>query len=554
MVAKIRALVVDDDPRMIATVQARLGRVLGWEVEWETATDADEGHRLMASSATPFDLVIADLMFSREDVPDLDDPRGHDLIQDARLRSAHTFILAISTGRDYLPDLMDEARKRGANHVVRRAEFSTASKVHSPLAIANEIREHLLDNGTVSACEVMSDPRDPGIQGLLHQVGEATVGRLYSKIIGAGGHRAERIELRFLSPGASGASVCTVTAHVDGVGRLSHILKLSQAQELLAREAERGKRAAEVLPPHLLVQHRPPRVVGPVNGWYALGGPLIERATTFRAWLAGQTPPDPDVVGDVLEGLFVDGLGHVYADGRPEATEPLVYFSFTPYRQRCILQALDELKEALERPDGGGLAAEAAKLVADLTLFVTERRLPGIPQRAIPGTTYVCYGHGDLNAGNVLVSSALHPRPQVIDMSNFGLAHWAADPAWLAVDLLMRSVDAGTESMLFTGFTTWRVLTSRFSVGRPDLTAMTRTPATVAALSALSWIATNLHRVSPTMRPSLAESAHRWEWHMALARSLLRSTYHSDIPHAKRTLAFAAAYDQLTAAAEAIRS
>jgi hypothetical protein len=39
---------------------------------------------------------------------------------------------------------------------------------------------------------------------------------------------------------------------------------------------------------------------------------------------------------------------------------------------------------------------------------------------------------------------------------------------------------------------------------------------------------------------------------MALARSLLRSTYHSDIPHAKRALAFAAAYDQLTAAAQAI--
>ena len=51
------------------------------------------------------------------------------------------------------------------------------------------------------------------------------------------------------------------------------------------------------------------------------------------------------------------------------------------------------------------------------------------------------------------------------------------------------------------------------------------------------------------MRPSFARSRYRWEWHLALARSLLRSTYHSDIPHAKRALAFAAAHDQLNAAA-----
>ena len=63
-----------------------------------------------------------------------------------------------------------------------------------------------------------------------------------------------------------------------------------------------------------------------------------------------------------------------------------------------------------------------------------------------------------------------------------------------------------------------------------------------------------LHRVCPVMQPSLAESGYRWEWHLSLARNLLRCTYHSDIPHAKRALAFAAAYDQLNAAAETLPS
>jgi CheY-like chemotaxis protein len=550
--ARIRALVVDDDPRLVDSMKTRIGREIGWDVAWESATDVDEGRRLIKSSVAPFDLVIADLMFPREDFPDQDEPRGLDLVKEASDRSPYTFILAISTGREHMPDLMDQARQTGAHHVVRRIEFSTASAVHSPAAIAAEIRTHLLDNGTVATCEVTSDPRDPGIQGMLHQVGEPTVARLYAKILEHSGHLAERIDLRFLTQGASGASVCAVNAYVDGSRRVSHILKLSQAKDQLVREAERGKRAAEVLPPNLLIQHRPQHVVGPVNGWYALGGPFIGRATTLHGWLLS-TQPSPLAVGDVMEELFVDGLADVYADGRAQSGEPLDSFSFTPYRQQCILQVLDELKEALEREDGGALGADAAVVARDLRAFVTERRLPGgVPQRDIASETYVCYQHGDLHAGNVLVSTGLRNRPLLIDTSHCDMAHWATDPACLAVDLLMRSVDAGTESMLFTGLGTWRTLAASFSAGEPVLAAMTTTPATTAALAAMAWLATNLHRVTPTMLPSPNQSRYRWEWHMALARALLRVTYHRDIPHAKRALALVAAHDQLKAAAAAI--
>ena len=551
--AQIRALVVDDQPKMVESMRMRLGREIGWEVDWKTAGNVDEGQSLMASSYEPFDLVIADLMFPREDFPDDLEPRGLDLIKAARRHSGQTFILAITTGQDHLHDLVDDARHLGAHHVVRRNDFSTTSQVHSPAAIAAKIREHLLDNGTVRTCEVTADLRDPGIQGLLHQVGEATVARLYSKVLAVNGHQTGQIELRFLTPGASGASICTATAHVDGIGRVSHFLKLSQARELLDREAERGIRAAEVVSSHLLVQHRPSYSVGPVNGWYALGGPFIEPATTLRGWLlAKEQPPEPAAIADVLEALFVDGLTHVYGDGRYARTTPLDSFSFAPYRQRCILEVLDELSEALERDDGGSLGADAVPIARELRAFVVDRSLPGsIPLRDIPEEMYECHAHGDLHADNVLIATGRHPRPLLIDTSHFGMAHWATDPAWLAVDLLMRSVDAGSESMLFTGFGTWRTLAARFGAGEADLAAVTATPATSAALAALSWIATNLHRITPVMSPAAAQS-HRWEWHVALARSLLRCTYHSDIPHAKRALAFVAAYDQLNAAAEAL--
>ena len=70
-VPRIRALMVNDDPRLLNSTQTRIGREISSEVDWKSATDVDEGRRLIASSVPPlFDLVIADLMFPREDFPD----------------------------------------------------------------------------------------------------------------------------------------------------------------------------------------------------------------------------------------------------------------------------------------------------------------------------------------------------------------------------------------------------------------------------------------------------------------------------------------------------
>jgi nucleoside phosphorylase/CheY-like chemotaxis protein len=548
---KIRALVVDDVTEVNENTTARFSRAFtgfGWDIDWTTATTVDQGQQLIASSLPPFDLVIADLMFPREDVADLYEQRGLDLVRDAVQRSARTFVLVISTGRDYLPDLMDEARRLGAHHVVRRVDFSTGSQLHSPAAIAAEIQAHLLNNGAVAACAVSADQQDPAVQGLLQQVGEPTIARLCAMILEASKHATRRIELRYLTRGASGALVCTVTAQVESMGQMSHVLKLSRAKELLADEAHRGQWAAEILPAHLLVQHRPAHPVGPVNGWYALGGPLVKRATTLRQWLSGA--PVKQDVEDVLEALLVEGMGPSYAEGQFESQEPLASFAFPHHRQSSVLESLSELHEALVRPDGGGLDGEAARrLVTDVTAFVTERHLPRVLKWSIPRQIYTCYVHGDMHGGNVLVSAGRHPLPQLIDPSLFGIAHWATDPACLAVDLLMRGVDAGAESMFFTGFGTWRELALSFSLGASDLSSVTSTGRTRAALDALSWIAANLHRLQPHARDEL-----RWEWHAGLARQFLRFTYHVDIPHPKRALAFAAANDQITAAAAAIEA
>ena len=216
---KIRALVVDDVPRLIDSIKLRLGREISqatdWMVEWETANDADLALELLASADLPFDLVVADLLFPLEDFPDEPEPRGLDIIRSARQHCPRAFILAITTGDDHMHDLWTTPGSAGAHHVVRRNDFSTTSLVHSPAAIARNIRGHLLDNGTVPTCEVIADPATQACRGCCNRSVSATIARLYARMLEADGRQTDRIELRFLTPGASGAWVCGVTALVS---------------------------------------------------------------------------------------------------------------------------------------------------------------------------------------------------------------------------------------------------------------------------------------------------------------------------------------------------
>jgi hypothetical protein len=553
----IRGLIVDDIEDWIELVTGRLNREfgrLGWQIIWTATTDVDEGHRFISTASPPYDLVVADLLFVRKDIPDRQEARGLEIITEAKQRSALTFILAISIGDDSTPDLMAEATRRGAHHVVLRDLFSVMSKEHSPAAIAEEISTHLSHNGSVEICAITAEDQDPAVQGLLNQVGRATLAGLNRKVLEASGNSAQTAHVRFLTPGASGAAVCVVTSECVMTSEVSpkrvrHVLKLSRAGDLLAQEADRGQRAADLLPANFLVQYRPAQAVGPVNGWYALGAPLVERATTLRAWLA--TGPARGAIEDVLARLFVDGLGQIYADGDEVPGTPLTSYAFPHHRQRRILHALDELTEALSRPDGGNFAA-GSDLVANLTAFVADNQLMGVSSRSIPRQTHVSWAHGDLHGGNVLVTDGGRPVPLLIDTAEFGQAHWASDPACLAVDLLMSSVDAGAESMFFTGFNTWRQLARQFGEGIPDLTAVNESAGTAAALAALSWLAINLSRFCAALRDEEAAATHRWEWHVALAAYLLRASYRTDIPPPKRAVALVAARDQLATAARSL--
>ncbi|GGL64733.1 hypothetical protein GCM10010129_05390 [Streptomyces fumigatiscleroticus] len=537
----IRGLMVDDEERNQRRSMARLNThfaKIGWHVQWETRTEPDEGQERIRQSDPPYDVVLIDLLFAREDLPDLPEPRGLELIAEAKERSERTYIIAVSSGDDSMPDLFDRARRCGAHHVFRRYEFTQGSLDNSPAAIVRAVRAHLLDNGTVRTIRVEADAEDPAVQSIVDEVGEPTLSQLYSRILEAEGTETAAMRLDYLAPGASGALVCSVAAHAPGSPVLRHVLKASRNGQALVHEAQQNARAAKVFPALLLIRQRPERPVGPVNGWYALGAPLPERATTLRDWLASGPPPRD--VEDVMIKLFAEGLRSAHAENR-EVGPPLTgLLRFRPLRRRLVLQALAEYGPALVRPDGGGLA-DVRELTRELKSFLEEGRPLGVPLSELARPTATTYAHGDLHGGNVLICRGRYPTPVLIDTSAFGRLHWAADAARFGVDLLMRSVDAGVESMFFARFPVWRELAGCLGRRTAPPPAGPGTPGTAAALAALAWLTGNLHQFCP----DAAEPERHWEWHVMLAEYLLRAACHPDVPAPKRALALVAAHDRL---------
>lgn len=481
-VDSIQALLIDEDEDNLTAVPERLRypfAQLGWLVVWTTAKDPGQVRELFSVPGAAYDLIVVDLpAAAREGAGHTvsgavngtgagtavtgSTRAGLNLICEARERFPGAFILAISGGDAQRPDLLAEARRSGAHRVLWRYEFSVDAPENSPTAIATEIHNHLLDTGAVAPIAVTYDELDPNIQALVHAIGEPTLCRLYARILDAAGRTTRNMSLGYIAPGYSGAAVCAVTAALDNSGvRTHHVLKVSLDKDALTREAQRGAEAEALLRPALLARQSPPYPVGPVNGWYALASQLQGSALTLRDWLARGA--SDAAVEDVFAALFTDGLGGVYTDTAQEIDTPADLLRTPYYRQRRVLHAVKELSPVLTHPDGCRLPESLVEeLTVRLTAFVTEGRIGAAdPQRTASRPTYGTFSHGDLHATNVLVYEGRHPEPTVIDASRFGHAHWATDPARLAVDLLMHSVDPGAASMFFTGFDRWREVAAR---------------------------------------------------------------------------------------------
>jgi len=573
-VDSFQALLIDGDPLGRAAVPGRLGAhlaELGWSPSWETAADAREARLILGGPDRFFRLIVVDLAAGGP-------CDGLDLVEEARECFPDAFILAVGpqgAPGDPWPKLFADARYRGAHRVLRRNDFEAGSPGGGPRAIASAVHDHLLEAGVFDPIAAVYDEDDPHVLALVHEVGEPALVGLYLRVLEIRGWSARRMRIRFLAPGSagpaaiegragpSGAAVYAVESEVRGAGlpaeglRVHHVLAVDRDRGALSEEAKRGVAAATLLRGSPLVRQEPGYPVGPVGGWYALVSRVHGQPRTLSRWLAAG--PEPQRIEDLFEALFTDGLGGLYADTLDPGGSAAALFWAPPHVQRRIASALDELGPALSNPLGCGLA-DAARYVERLRAFVLEGRIGAGPELSatspLPSRpTFRVHSHGNLTADTVLVSyDSRHPQPTVIDTRRFGPAHWAADPARMAADLLLRAVDGGIQGAFFTGLPVWRALAGRLGRLEPLDEAAGRDQGTVAALRALSWLTRNLRGFNPAVAAELDFEAHRWEWHAALAGEFLCGAADPSLPTPKRALAAVAAYDQLSAAESALLS
>jgi hypothetical protein len=111
----------------------------------------------------------------------------------------------------------------------------------------------------------------------------------------------------------------------------------------------------------------------------------------------------------------------------------------------------------------------------------------------------------------------------------------------LVADIILRVLDSPAELYFWQRFEDWRRIASdagNLAVNIGDEAA------NAAGVAALNWIGSHREQLLPELRTP----ERWWEWHVALAEQLLRSTYQPRLPAPKRVLGMVAAYDQLVVA------
>lgn len=548
----IELLFVDDEEDNFTTVRQRLVQCfddLGCPVRLTFEHDPDEACRMIADRQSPYQVVVADLLFKRGGAVDRADAeldsRGLDVIKDARRTSRKTVLVAITQGWLKQPDLQSRATKAGADIVLLRP--SLLNLHGGPQGLVDEIYSLLCERELVEAGPEVEIDDDPGIQTVDVDTGPATLRLLLADLLGGYDSKPERATLSYVAPGNTGAHVVSAKVLFSGGERRSYLVKLSRDQEALEREHRNVEWVSGLYRPDLVVppiwNNRMP--VGPRNKWSAVVYAFADAAVPLRDWLSRSDTTAVSVDAFLDQLFFHGGLAAGYQQlPEPEpGDKPINILRLPPFRRIRLRRTVEDLAQALSHPMAGALT-DAPQVLDELERFSRNASFGGLSPEETPVALRLVEAHGDLHGANVLVTSNRRgQRPAVIDLADFGPHHWAADIARLTADILLECLDGGVGSMLWQRFGQWRELAR--SLGQlappPDVD-------NVAVVAAFTWLT---ERRVELMHP-IADPAHVWEWHVALAEQLLRGASKPGRPHPKRALALVAAYDQLVLAREAV--
>jgi hypothetical protein len=167
--------------------------------------------------------------------------------------------------------------------------------------------------------------------------------------------------------------------------------------------------------------------------------------------------------------------------------------------------------------------------------FIKSKRVDELNEADVPCGTHFCRGHGDFHGRNILVDADCVGK--LIDPANIEEAHWAADVARLAVDLIVSGWDVGDESHEWTNMTFWTALCQAFVEDRDYPNIPVDSPNS-RVYFALKWLRKNLPKIHEKNFGRTGEA----EFRLALAVEFLRAACRQqDLPSPKRVLGLVAA-------------
>ena len=545
----ISILLVEDEVESADLIKETLDLELedvGISATWQLLRDALNARKAVRDGG-PIDVAIVDLYLGKPREKD-----GITVVKDVRAKNEQAYILVVTGHPDWSPSFRDDLTGFAIN-AIDKDELRDSGR-WSWSNLAQDIRDHLIHIGRLDAGGVTYDGSDPGIVSVLQRIGR-TLSRPGGDREGARALRVLAVRclgglvggtadmnISYLSAGRSGASVCRLDVHGDEVPSQAFVLKFGLDRRALERELIANREAGKVLDQQSLMA-----MVGAVGshecGYHAIAARIANRAISLRQWLVYEATIEQ--ARALAEVVLLEQLEPFYReDGRMEVgTEALI--KMPPVRRLRARASLLRYADAIGDSRAGAQAG-SEELIQRLMRFIELGELDGdflahLRRRAVYVQVF-----GDLHSENVLVQPSIHPRPVLIDASLYDRGHWSLDNSRILVDLLLRVRNPGVESMLWTDMPNSPDGVLRLCPYCETDTGWKLTATDAFMRRAVELLASTTH---------MAElGVHRddwhWEWHISLAKELLRQSDYESLTPPRACLALIAAGEHLRIAAE----
>jgi hypothetical protein len=539
LVQPIRVLIVDDNADNVEYFRDKLEMELA-KVELVPIVIRNTNNcyrayqEITSESNKPIDVAMVDLCLTENS----GEPDGAGVADDVKRYHPDAYVILYTQMFDRHTDFKE---RFGGSANVSLAKYEIRDRsTWSFERIAQEIDRHLISIGRKEAGKTTYEKNDVGIMSVLEGVGHGAQS-VTSDVAGARILRSLAFEcldgrveqnreltIEFLAAGRSGANVCKLDfSETNQQPRESYVLKFGFDEAALKKEQERNAEAVRVLGQAPLMS-----IIGKLGshelGYRAIVSNFAASSSNdvmpLRKWLTGTATPDQAKVA--AQELLSDQLRPLFASVRAEKVAVDKWISFEPGRRLRTLAVLKRYRHALDDSRACGVT-DSLDLVRRLSDFVGgDRSIAGAPspQREVLRVK----AFGDLHSNNVLIQLGVNPRPTLVDASLYGPDHWSADNARLLVDLLLRVRNSGVESMLWPALMKSDeqvVLLCPHCQSRESLEHPEEGPVGAFIGQAVR------HLALATRRELLGvpSDAWHWEWHVALARELLRQSSYEDL-------------------------